>query len=135
MSLQSDADRTFLALTLWRECRGESRDGKEAVAHSIMNRLRSPSWGNTIQNVVFQRLQYSSLTYDKDPQLTNWPLDSDASWKECLQIAEMVMTGQTPNPIGAGDSYHDTSIKSPNWATPDRFIGQIGRLRFYKTGK
>jgi len=132
MTLQEGADVTFLALTLWRECRGESRDGKIAVAHSIMNRLASPKWGNSVQAVVFQRLQYSSLTHAKDPQLTTWPLPDDPSWKECLQVADQVMSGSVPSPIGRADSYHDTSISPPRWATPDNFIAQIGRLRFYQ---
>jgi spore germination cell wall hydrolase CwlJ-like protein len=135
VSLQSDADRTFLALCLWRECRGESRAGKEAVAHSIMNRLASPSWGDSIHSVLFQRLQYSSLTHGQDPQLTNWPLSTDASWKECLQVADAVISGAMPSPIGKADSYHDTSIKPPNWATPQSFVAQIGKLKFYKVGK
>lgn len=135
MSLQSDADRTFLALTLWRECRGESRQTKEAVAYSIMNRIASPSWGNNVQNVVFQRLQYSSLTHTLDPQLTNWPLSSDSSWMECLRIADGVMLGTIDNPVGKADSYYDDSIKAPNWATQDNFIGKLGRLNFHKTGR
>src|SRR5215472_5367740 len=104
MSLQEDADRTFLALTLWREARGEQRTGKEAVAHSILNRVASPTWGNTIQHVVFQRLQYSSLTHSLDPQLTVWPLPDDTSWQECLRIAEGVLDGSIPNPIDGADS-------------------------------
>jgi len=134
MSLQSDADRTFLALCVWREARGEQRDGKIAVAYSIMNRMASKSWGNTVMAVLFQRLQYSSLTYYSDPQLATWPKDNDPSWLECLEIAEAVMYNQLPNPIGGADSYHDTSILPPKWATPDNFVAQIGRLRFYQVG-
>lgn len=135
MPLQDQADLTFLALTLWREARGESRDGKIAVAHSIVNRTLSPSWGDTIMSVLFQRLQYSSLTHTMDPQLSIWPKESDPSWGECLQIAHGVLDGSIKSNIEKADSYHDTSIQPPKWATPESFITQIGRLKFYRTGK
>lgn len=135
MSLQSDADRTFLGLLLWRECRGEKRDGKEAVAHSVINRTKSKSWGNTIQNVAFQRLQYSSLTHHLDPQLTNWPLDSDPAWVECLEIANAVLNGSIVSNIADADSYYDDSIRAPTWATPANFVAKIGRLNFHRTGR
>ena len=135
MSFQTDADRTFLALCLWREARGESHDAKIAVAYSIMTRLASPSWGNSVHSVLFQRLQYSSLTYKDDPQLTTWPSDTDPSWEECMSVADTVLHRRVPNPIDGADSYHDTSIKPPSWGTPERFVKQIGRLMFYKVGK
>lgn len=125
----------FLALCLWREARGESREGKIAVAHSILNRKAAPQWGNTVMGVLFQRLQYSSLTYAGDPQLTLWPKDADPSWVECLDVADQVLDGKIESPIDGADSYHDTSIDPPYWATKDTFVRQIGRLRFYKVGK
>jgi N-acetylmuramoyl-L-alanine amidase len=135
MSLQEQADVTFLALCLWREARGESREGKVAVAHSVLNRIASSSWGNTMMSVLFQRLQYSSLTYVQDPQLTNWPKDDDPSWQECLVVADAVIHGDVASPIGQADSYHDTSIQPPNWAVKSPFVAQIGKLMFYKVGK
>jgi spore germination cell wall hydrolase CwlJ-like protein len=134
MTLQQQADVSFMALCLWREARGERSDGKAAVGFSIMNRVAHRSWGNTVMAVIFQRLQYSSLTYSADPQLANWPKDNDPSWAECLEIADQVMANLIPNPIDGADSYHDTSISPPKWATPDNFVGQIGRLRFYQVG-
>lgn len=124
----------FLALCLWREARGESHEGKIAIAYSILNRKAAPQWGNTIMGVLFQRLQYSSLTYTADPQLTTWPKDDDASWKQSLLVADSVLEGTETNPIDGADSYHDTSIKPPAWATKERFVRQIGRLVFYKVG-
>lgn len=135
MTVQDSADLAFLALTLWREARGESREGKIAVAHSIINRTLSPSWGDTIMSVLFQRLQYSSLTYASDPQLSVWPKESDASWAECLQIADAVLTGSIKSNIEKADSYHDISIQPPNWASPQSFVKQIGRLKFYRVGR
>jgi N-acetylmuramoyl-L-alanine amidase len=132
INLQNQADVAFLALAVWREARGESREGKAAVAYSITNRIAARHWGNTVMSVIFERLQYSSMTHYADPQLATWPADDDPSWKEALEIAASVIEQTTPNPINGADSYHDTSIKPPRWATPDNFVQQIGRLRFYR---
>jgi spore germination cell wall hydrolase CwlJ-like protein len=135
MSLQNQADLAFMALCIWREARGEPREAKVAVGHSIMNRITSPSWGNTITSVIFQRLQYSSLTYDKDPQLTTWPLETDKSWIECLEVADQVLEGALPNPIDGADSYFADSISRPTWATDKTFVTKIGRHEFHKVGR
>ena len=129
--LQDYAEITFMALCIWREARGESMVGKAAVAHSIMNRVRRPKWwGRTVMEVLFKKWQYSSLTDPNDPQLTKWPAN-DALWRECMTIAHDVYYGLMDNPSPSSDSYHDVSIPSPKWATPEMFVTQIGRLKFY----
>jgi spore germination cell wall hydrolase CwlJ-like protein len=125
---------TFLALCIWREARGEGRAGLVAVAHSIVNRVASPTWGNTMMSVLFQRQQYSSLTHQQDPQLVVWPTDDDPTWKEALEVADGVLRGEIDSPVGKADSYHSTSIVPPRWATNERFVLQVGRHRFYRLG-
>jgi N-acetylmuramoyl-L-alanine amidase len=132
--LQREADMAFLALVLWREARGETHEGKTAVAWSIMNRMAARQWGNTLMSVIFQRLQYSSVTYKGDPQLTLWPKDDDQSWQTCLRVADETLEGLTTNPIDGADSYHDVSIDPPDWARKSVFVKQIGRIKFYKVG-
>ena len=121
----------FMALVIWREARGETEIGQTAVAWSILNRVAKPSWwGKTIMEVLFKRLQYSSMTDPRDKQLTVWPVD-DAVWKQCLQMAYDVIHGLSKNPVPGADSYYDISIPPPKWATPDKFVIKIGRLNFY----
>ena len=124
---------TFAALTAWREARGAKSDECIAgVVHSILNRVRRPSWwGRDILSVVFKKWQYSSLTDPRDPQLTTWPKRDEPSWERCLRITQGVLDGSIDNPVPGADSYHDTSIKPPYWATPDKFVWQIDRILFY----
>lgn len=129
---QDFADRVWLAFVTWREARGEGVEGRVAVMFSILNRVQRPSWwGTSIQTVLFKKWQYSSLTDPNDPQLTKWPSDEDPSWKACLSTAFEVMGGRMENPVPGADSYHDISIPSPYWATPEMFVKQVGRLKFY----
>lgn len=129
---QQSAELTFLALCLWREARGEQEAGQLGVAMAIMNRVERPSWwGHSLLEVLFKKWQFSSLTDPNDRQLTTWPLPSYPSWGRCLEVARRVLSGNEPNPVPGADSYHDISIKAPKWTATARFVGQLGRLRFY----
>ena len=125
-------EKVFLALVIWREARGESYEGKAAVASSIMNRVARPSWwGNDVLSVVFKKWQYSSMTDPKDIQLTTWPQKHAPDWVECLQAASNAVDGILKNPVPGADGYYDISIPPPKWATTETFVKQIGRLRFH----
>jgi len=123
----------YLAFAVWREARGEDEEVRRAVAWSIRNRVDRPKWwGKTYDEVITKRWQYSSLTDPNDPQLGRaWPRLSDASWIECLQIADDVINGVSYNPTIGADSYYDISIPAPYWTTSARFCGQLGSMRFY----
>jgi hypothetical protein len=128
---------SLLALTLYREARGESYEAKIAVAHTVKNRLDHPGWwGNDWISVLTRKWQYSSLTDPNDKQLTTWPKASDAAFAECLTIAERAVTGVSNSSLKGIDSYYDDSLQGdqrPKWAKehPERFVGKIGRLNFY----
>lgn len=129
---QSWIDTVFLALVVWREARGESNECKSAVAFSMLNRVHRPSWwGKTVQEVLFKKWQYSSMTDPHDPQLTKWPIDSDNSWEQCFRAAVDAISDNVLNPVPGADSYFDISIPNPKWAIPEAFIRQIGRIKFY----
>ncbi len=124
----------LLALTVWREARGEAIEGKIAVAYSIKNRVDRPSWwGKDWISVLTKKWQYSSLTDPNDKQLATWPKADDAVFAECLNVADGVMTGLFNPPLKGADSYYDDSIPPPKWAAqhPECFVGKIGRLNFY----
>lgn len=134
---QAWINTVFLALVVWREARGESVECQVAVAYSIMNRVEKPSsqWGKNVMGVIRARLQYSSMTYPKDKQLTTWPAQEDAYWQQCFWVACDVLSKQIDNPVPGVDSYHDISIPNPVWATDDKFVKQIGRIKFYNVDK
>ena len=131
-TLRFAQDVVFLALTAWREARNEPHLGKVAVVHSIMNRVRRPSWwGDNVLAVVTKKWQYSSMTDPKDPQLVKWPLESDARWQECLEVARGVLDGTITNPVPGADGYYADSIPPPRWADPKKLVAKIGHHSFY----
>jgi N-acetylmuramoyl-L-alanine amidase len=126
------ANIIFLALTVWREARGEVYTAKLAVAFSILNRVSHPKWwGNDVMSVVFKRFQYSSLTNKGDPNLIAWPQAADPFWNDSIQAAQAATTGGAKNPAPGADSYFDISISPPDWAKPEMFVIAIGAFRFY----
>jgi N-acetylmuramoyl-L-alanine amidase len=132
MTLQEQANLTFLALVIWREARGEIKDGQTGVAYVILNRVLNPGWwGNNVTSVLFQKWQFSSMTNPKDRQLTTWPREDDIAWQNCLNTANEVLSGRAKNIYPDADSYHDISISPPGWAVTAHYCGQIGRLKFY----
>lgn len=132
---QEAASVVFIALTLWREARGESRECKIGVCYCIMNRVLRPSWwGKDVLSVLFKKWQFSSLTDPNDKQLTLWPTSpNDSAWTECLEIADLVYHRKIKNPVPGADTYHDISIPTPpKWnITPDQIVKQIGRIKFF----
>ncbi|MDF2457674.1 MAG: hypothetical protein K0S79_90 [Nitrospira sp.] len=125
-------EQVLLALTMWREARGEGRECLIQVGCTARDRVDHPKWwGKDYISVLTKKWQYSSLTDPKDRQLTTWPAANDHIFEECLTLAGQIID-RTINPLLKGaDSYYDASIAPPAWATPDKLVGRIGRITFY----
>jgi len=135
-AIQKEADLIFLALVVWRESRGETNEVRSGVAYSILNRVKRPSWwGNDVMSVVFKKWQYSSMTDPHDAQLVVWPQANDVSWQQCMDVASGVINGTIVNLVNGADSYYDISIPAPKWASPETFVTQLGKIRFYDLDK
>lgn len=133
--LQQQADLAFVALMTWREARSETYLAKLAVAYTVVTRAKQPGWwGSSISTVLGRPFQYTSMTGPGDPNLILWPREADASWAECLMAANAALQGTEPDPAEGADSYFSLGIPTPMWATQDRFVVQIGRIRFYRVG-
>lgn len=133
----------FVALTLWREARGEELDGIRAVRGVIMNRLADGRWPNTLAEVVLQPRQFSCFNPD-DPQCSKLPMPGSpgwSAWQKCVQVASEPFDSMT-DPSKGANHYHDKSIAPPYRAwlgvtarasqLEAKLTAAIGRLRFYK---
>ena len=130
--LKDRAGFGLLAITLWREARGESKECIAGVAYCILNRVERPSWwGKTVYGVVTKKWQFSSMTDPRDKQLALYPDENDPYWEKCLMVADGVLSGAISNPVPGADSYHDISIHSTKWTKDARFVEQIGRIKFF----
>lgn len=95
--------RIMLALTAWREARGEGREGMRAVLHVIRNRVNK-GWGDW-DHVVTKKWQFSSLTAPGDSQLVRWPDSPDEKFALAMQLADAVYDGTDPDITGGAVYY------------------------------
>lgn len=124
-------DKITAALCAWREARGEGRDGMRAVLHVINNRSekRNVSWAA----IVYEPLQFSSMTYGHDPQLTNIPKQPDANFILCYELAGAIMAGTDPDLTGGATHYFNPNIVRPTWAQAMEKTATVGRHDFYRS--
>lgn len=125
---QDDYNKSLLALTLWREARGEGQEGMQAVGNVIRNRTVNGNWAQVME----AKWQFSSLTAPGDLELVAWPQPADASWQSAMAIAEGVYSGTLPDVTGGATHYFATTIPTPSWANKMTFTVQIGKQRFFK---
>ena len=61
-SSQSSSDLYLLAKCVYAEARGEPYTGQVAVAAVILNRVKNPSFPNTISGVIYQKGAFTAVT-------------------------------------------------------------------------
>lgn len=127
----ADFDQSSAALCAWREARGEIplRDALRGVLHVIANRarLRHKSWAQ----IVYAPLQFSSMTYSRDPQLTLVPVAPDPQFDLCCELAALIYSGADPDVSNGATHYFADSIPPPAWASGMRQVARIGHHSFF----
>jgi N-acetylmuramoyl-L-alanine amidase len=125
-----DFNKALGILCAWREARGEGNDGMRAVLHVINNRsnVRTKSWAQ----IIFQRLQFTSMTYGQDPELCLVPTSDDSQYMYLASVVDSVYDGSdNDNTLGA-TNYFANTIPVPSWASTMTKTVQIGKHTFYK---
>jgi spore germination cell wall hydrolase CwlJ-like protein len=126
----------LLAMLIWGEARGESKEGKIAVAWTVKNRVLARKWwGKTWANVILGRWQYSCFWEKVPSKMLRSPLkhDTQAVWDDCVGVAEGVYDGTIPDPSDGATHYYEIHMKvAPDWAERLEYKEQIGNHKFYK---
>lgn len=131
----TELDIRVLAQTVWGEARGEPAEGRIAVAHVVLNRLRSRKWfgGRSVTEVCMRPWQFSCWN-ESDPNFRSMhflTLDQEP-FQDAYLAALAAIRGYTPDPTGGATHYHATSIKPPAWARGQTPCATIGRHVFFK---
>ncbi|QRM56835.1 cell wall hydrolase [Sinorhizobium sp. BG8] len=128
------AEQKCLTAGIYFEARGESLKGQAAVAQVILNRVRNPTYPDTICGVVYQnqdwynRCQFS-FACDRIPDLVLAPWH----WKTAKEVAMAVTAGKIWLPeVGSATHYHATYVRPPWGRTMER-VAKIGKHVFYRT--
>lgn len=128
-------DLTCLARNVYYEARGESEQGKKAVAKVTLNRVASSRFPNSICEVVYEQ------RWDKRrrrfvgafawTEFDSVPSPKSKQWKKAWQAAEAVYQNPDSVQLKGALFYHATRIK-PRWARQKKRIKRIGRHIFYR---
>ena len=120
---RSASDIQLLARCVNGEARGEVYEGQVAVAAVILNRVRHPSFPNTISGVIYQPGAFTAVA---DGQI-NEPIEPNSTvYKAC----EDAMNGWDPS--GGAIYYFNPETATNKWIWSRPLIIQIGRHRFCK---
>lgn len=112
-----DRERAHYCLTaaIYYEAASESDDGMRGVAQTVLNRVRHPSFPNTVCGVVFQgsdRAGVCQFTFSCDGAMARAP--SRDNWLRASRIAAAALNGQVFPGVGLATHYHTTAIW-PRW--------------------
>lgn len=113
------SDEYLLARTIHGEARGEPYVGKVAVAAVVLNRIKSPSFPNTVAGVVYQPLAFTAVA---DGQINLTP-DKDS-----IKAARDAMNGWDPS---YGCLYYwNPATATSKWIWSRRVMLKIGKHWF-----
>nr|MBA3447277.1 cell wall hydrolase [Pseudaminobacter sp.] len=111
-SVFSKPEQKCLATGIYFEARGENLRGQAAVAQVILNRVRAPTYPNTICGVVYQndnwrnRCQFSFACDGIKDRITSPP-----HYKTAKDVAMAVTAGKIFIPeVGSSTHYHATYV-------------------------
>ena len=128
-----DQSRQCLAQAIYFEARNQSDDGQRAVAQVVLNRVRHPSYPDSVCGVVFQGSERSTgcqFSFTCDGSINAGVRDS-RSWERAERIAEEALGGRVYRPVGLALNYHTTSIM-PYWAPSLVQQAVVGDHIFYR---
>jgi|TARA_B100001971_G_scaffold7277_1_gene5970 spore germination cell wall hydrolase CwlJ-like protein len=133
-------DLYCLVENIYYEARGESRRGKQAVAHVVLNRARSEQYPNTICDVVWQKDQFSWTTPGTvnvinliDLKTRQYKMAEVNIFKDSIVAAVAAFIGETVDPTdGAMHYYAYKKIAPPAWSETAVNTVVIGNHKFLK---
>jgi len=134
------ADERDIAIrTLYGEARGESREGRIAVAWVIRNRVeidlgrdgKPDWWGEGVIGVCCKAGQFSCWNAGDPnlPKLKSLRTD-DPLYRMLGAIVDAVFAGDIADPTWGSTHYHTVNV-SPKWAVGLRSVTSIGAHLFY----
>ncbi len=112
-------DTALLARLISAEARGEPYSGQVAVGAVVLNRMKHPSFPNTMSGVIYQPGAFSCMA---DGQFNQPVADS------CYQAARDALNGWDPS--GGAIYYFNPSTATSKWIWSRPLIVSIGKHRF-----
>lgn len=113
-------DTYLLAQIISAEAKNQPYEGQVAVGNVVMNRVESPSYPDTIREVIFQKGQFSPVS---DGSINDAPSES------AIQAAKDVLNGTKV----VGENvlfFYNPVISTSQWIFTREVVAHIGHHRF-----
>lgn len=124
----SEDDKYLLAKLAMSEAEDQNIQTKTLVIMSVLNRVESSNFPDSISEVIFQK---SDNVYQYSP------LMPDGRWykvepdEDCYEALEVVLTAEVD--YSGGALYFESCEEADNWHSKNlEFLYQSGDLRFYR---
>ncbi len=129
-----DRERAHYCLTaaIYYEAASETDDGMRGVAQTVINRVRHPSFPNTVCGVVFQgsqRVGVCQFTFSCDGAMARAP--SKPNWLRASRIAAAALNGYVFPGVGLATHYHTQAIW-PRWGKSLVMTNIVGAHIFHR---
>jgi spore germination cell wall hydrolase CwlJ-like protein len=133
-ALDASRDLECLTQAAYYEARGEGRDGMQAVAQVVLNRVRHPAFPKSVCGVVFQGAGLRagcqfSFTCDGSMRGRVNPI----AWDRARDVASKALSGSVFATVGNATHFHTTGV-SPGWRNALIQVSQVGNHLFYRFG-
>lgn len=129
----TDAERALLCMTqaVYFEAGFEPESGKRAVAQVVLNRMRHPSYPNSVCGVIYEgsNRRVCQFSFTCDGSLRRIP--AAGAWASARAVAVAALAGHVEASVGTATHYHADYVL-PNWAFKLAKITKIGAHIFYR---
>jgi len=132
----SGEDRTkalrCLAQAVYFESAFEPLQGQQAVAQTVLNRMRHPGYPKTVCGVIYEgaaRATGCQFSFTCDGSLAREP--NPTLWATAESVARRALNGFVMKDVGVATHYH-ASYVSPYWAPTLVKLRQVGQHIFYR---
>lgn len=121
-----------LTQAIYYEAATEPLEGMQAVAQTVLNRMRHPGYPKSVCGVVYQgslRTTGCQFSFTCDGSLARVPIP--AIWERSREVAKRALGGFVLKSVGTATHYHADYV-APYWAPTLYKISKIGRHIFYR---
>lgn len=133
-ALDQSRDLDCLTRAAYYEARGEGKDGMKAVVQVVLNRVRHPSFPNSVCGVVYQGSNRSSgcqFSFTCNGSMRGTV--NRTAWDRAREVASKALSGQVFAAVGNATHFHTTAV-SPGWRNNLVRVTQVGDHYFYRYG-
>ncbi|WP_184716886.1 cell wall hydrolase [Caulobacter sp.] len=121
-----------LSQAVYYEAAFEPGEGQQAVAQTVLNRMRHPGYPKSVCGVIYEgaaRTTGCQFSFACDGSLARTPVP--AMWANAQAVAKRALSGFVFKPVGMSTHYHADYV-SPYWAPTLVKLRKFGQHIFYR---